>query len=132
GDGYSYQDIYDYTEFLRRELVLVDGVGKVTFAGKQQEQVIVEVSRAKLANNGIPPERIAQLLQTQNAVTPAGRVQVGDENLRIATSGDFQSVDELADLIVSNPGARERIRLRDVAEVYRDYNEIPSHLVRFN
>src|SRR5690606_23281185 len=83
-------------------------------------------------NNGIPPERIAQLLQTQNAVTPAGRVQVGDENLRIATSGDFQSVDELADLIVSNPGARERIRLRDVAEVYRDYNEIPSHLVRFN
>lgn len=132
GDGYSYQDIRDYTEFLRRELVLVDGIGKVTVAGKQQEQVMVEVSRAKLANFGIPPERIAQLLQTQNLVGDAGRVQLGEETLRLATTGEFHSVAELADLMISNPGADERILLRDVAEVYRDYEEIPSHLVRFN
>jgi len=132
GDGYSYQDIRDYTEFLRRELVLVDGVGKVTLAGKQQEQVMVEVSRAKLANFGIPPQRVTQLLQTQNMVSDAGRVKVGSESLRIATTGEFTSVEQLADLIISNPGASERIRLRDVANIYRDYEEIPNHLVRFN
>lgn len=132
GDGYSYQDIRDYTEFLRRELVLVDGIGKVTMAGKQQEQVMVEVSRAKLANFGIPPQRITELLQTQNIVSDAGRVKIGDESLRIATSGEFTTVQQLADLIISNPGADERIRLRDVATIYRDYEEIPSHLVRFD
>lgn len=131
GDGYSYQDIRDYTEFLRRELVLVDGIGKVTMAGKQQEQVMVEVSRAKLGNFGIPPQRITELLQTQNIVSDAGQVKIGSESLRIATSGEFTTVQQLADLIISNPGADERIRLRDVATIYRDYKEIPSHLVRF-
>lgn len=132
GEGYSYQDIRDYTELLRRELVLVEGVGKVTMAGTQQEQVMVEVSRAKLANFGIPPERIGQLLQTQNLVSDAGAVMLGSERLRIATSGEFNSVEQLADLLISNPGADERIRLRDVATVYRDYAEEPNHIVRFD
>ncbi|PHR64792.1 MAG: MFS transporter [Idiomarina sp.] len=132
GDGYSYQDIADYTDYLRRELVLVKGVGKVMVAGKQNEQVIVEVSREKLANFGIPPQQLVNLLQTQNAVSDAGRVQVGQERIRLQTSGEFDSVDELANLMISNPGAEERILLRDVATVTRDYQEIPTHLVRYN
>ena len=42
GDGYSYEELKDYVDVLRRELVLVKGVGKVSIAGKQQEQVVVE------------------------------------------------------------------------------------------
>ncbi|SFR46180.1 Multidrug efflux pump subunit AcrB [Pseudidiomarina maritima] len=132
GDGYTYQDIADYTDYLRRELVLVKGVGKVMVAGKQNEQVIVEVSREKLANFGIPPQQLVNLLQTQNAVSDAGRVQVGQERIRLQTSGEFNSVDELANLMISNPGADERILLRDVATVTREYQEIPTHLVRYN
>ncbi|RUO80050.1 MFS transporter [Idiomarina tyrosinivorans] len=132
GDGYEYQDIADYADYLRRELVLIDGVGKVTLSGEQQEQVMVEVSRSQLANVGIPPARIAQLLTTQNAVADAGRVMVDKEAMRFATSGEFTSVDELANLVISNPGAEERIYLRDVAHIYRDYGEIPQHLVRFD
>lgn len=132
GDGYSYQDIADYTDYLRRELVLVKGVGKVMVSGKQNEQVIVEVSREKLANFGIPPQQLVNLLQTQNAVSDAGRVQVGKERIRLQTSGEFDSVDELANLMISNPGADERILLRDVATVTREYQEIPTHLVRYN
>lgn len=132
GDGYEYQDIADYADYLRRELVLIDGVGKVTLSGEQQEQVMVEVSRSQLANVGIPPARIAQLLTTQNAVADAGRVMVDKEAMRFATSGEFTSVDELANLVISNPGAEERIYLRDVAHIYRDYREIPQHLVRFD
>lgn len=132
GDGYSYQDIADYTDYLRRELVLVKGVGKVMVAGKQNEQVIVEVSREKLANFGIPPQQLVNLLQTQNAVSDAGRVQVGQERIRLQTSGEFDSVDELSNLMISNPGADERILLRDVATVTREYQEIPTHLVRYN
>ncbi|MDX1525723.1 MAG: efflux RND transporter permease subunit [Pseudidiomarina maritima] len=132
GPGYSYQDIADYTDFLRRELVLVKGIGKVMVAGKQNEQVIVEVSREKLANFGIAPQQLVNLLQTQNAVSDAGRVQIGDERIRLQTSGEFQDVAALADLMISNPGAEERILLRDVATVTREYQEIPTHMVRYN
>ena len=124
GDGYDYQDIEYYADFLRRELVLVEGVGKVIASGEQQEQVIVEVSRSKLSNVGIPTSRIANLLTTQNTVADAGRVTVDEERFRIATTGEFESVEELANLVISNPGAEQRIYLRDVAQIYRDTKEI--------
>ncbi len=75
GDGYSDEEIRDYVDFLRRELVLVDGVGKVSVSGRQQEQVVVEISRSRLASLGIPPTQIASLLQTQNVVSNAGALR---------------------------------------------------------
>ncbi|MCK7459057.1 efflux RND transporter permease subunit [Idiomarina aminovorans] len=132
GPDYSYKDIEHYADFLRRELVLVDGVGKVTLAGEQQEQVVVEVSRSRLANVGMAPGRIAQLLQTQNAIANAGRVTVEQEALRIATSGEFATVEDMAKLVISNPGANQRIYLSDVATIYRETKDIPDHVVRYN
>ncbi|MFC0445819.1 efflux RND transporter permease subunit [Pseudidiomarina halophila] len=132
GSGYSYEDIKDYTDFLRRELVLVEGVGKVLVDGEQQEQVFVEISRSKLANVNIPPQQVVNLLQTQNVVSDAGRVLSGDERIRLHTTGEFDKVEDLANLMISNPGADERILLRDVATVTRDYREVPEHLVRYN
>lgn len=86
--------------------MLVKGIGKVMVAGKQNEQVIVEVSREKLANFGIAPQQLVNLLQTQNAVSDAGRVQIGEERIRLQTSGEFQDVAALADLMISNPAQK--------------------------
>ncbi|WP_300320238.1 efflux RND transporter permease subunit [Idiomarina sp.] len=132
GPDYSYKDIEHYADFLRRELVLVEGVGKVLLSGERQEQVIVEVSRAQLGNFGIPPKQIANLLQTQNAVANAGRVTINEESMRIATNGEFSSVEDMEKLVISNPGASERIYLRDVANIYRETKDIPDHVVRYN
>lgn len=131
GDGYSDDELRDYVDILRRELVLVDGVGKVSVGGVQQEQVIVEISRSRLASLGIPPAQIASLLQTQNVVSNAGSLRVGPDSVRIYPSGEFQSVKELEQLIISNPAAKELIYLGDVAKVYRASQEVPTHIVRF-
>ena len=56
GDGYSEDELRDYVDFLRRELVLVPSVGKVAVGGIQQEQVIVEISRPRLTALGIAPQ----------------------------------------------------------------------------
>ncbi|HBL86957.1 MAG TPA: MFS transporter, partial [Alcanivorax sp.] len=130
GDGYEYQDLKDYADVLVRELVLVEGVGKVQVGGQRQEQVFVELSRERLANLGISQDRIFSLLDTQNAVNPAGRVRVGDEYLRIAPTGDFDSVEAMRDLLISDPGAEQLVYLGDVANIERDYREVPRHLYR--
>ena len=132
GDGYSYEDMQDYADFLRRELVLVKGVGKVLVSGQRQEQVQVEISRTRLASLGISPERIFALLQTQNTVNPAGKVRVGDEYIRIYPTGEFPTVQAMGNLLISEPGADELVYLRDVATIERGYAEIPGHLYRFN
>ncbi len=132
GDGYSDEEIRDYVDFLRRELVLVDGVGKVSVSGRQQEQVVVEISRSRLASLGIPPTQIASLLQTQNVVSNAGALRLGPDRIRIHPTGEFQSVQELEQLIISNPAAKELIYLGDVAKVYKDVQEVPSQILKFD
>jgi multidrug efflux pump subunit AcrB len=131
GDGYSNKALHDYARFLQRELVLLDGVGKVTISGAQQEMVMVEMSRARLANLGIPPTRIYDLLRQQNTVANAGRVKLGDDAVRFATSGEFTSVDDMSQLIISNPAAEEQIYLGDVASIYRAIEPIPDHVLRY-
>jgi multidrug efflux pump subunit AcrB len=132
GDGYQYHDVSDYVDYLKRELILVDGVGKVTVQGEQQEQVIVEISRARLTSLGIPPSRIVSLLSNQNQVSNAGKVKIGKEYIRFNPTGEFQAVEEMEDLLISSAGSSERIYLGDVATIYRDYQEVPTNLVRYN
>ncbi|TMP31732.1 MFS transporter [Pseudoalteromonas rubra] len=132
GDGYSYEELKEYVDYLKRELVLVDGVSKVTIAGEQQAQVTVEISSQKLSQLGISHNRIFSLLQTQNSVSNAGKIRVGDESIRIHPTGEFNQVSELEDLLISKPGAKELIYLGDVATVRREYAEIPTHITRYN
>jgi multidrug efflux pump subunit AcrB len=132
GDGFSYKELSDYVDYLKRELVLVKGVGKVAVAGDQREQVFVEISRSKLAQLGIPLKRIFELLQTQNVVSNAGAVKAGEEYIRFHPTGEFQDVSELEHLIISDYGAKELIRLGDVGNVSRGYQEVPTHINSVN
>ncbi|MFV2055319.1 MAG: efflux RND transporter permease subunit [Thiohalomonadales bacterium] len=131
-DGYSYKEMSDYVDYLKRELVLIDGVAKIAIAGTQQEQVFVEISRAKLTNLGISSKRIFELLATQNVVSEAGAVKAGSEYIRFHPTGEFQDVKELEGLIISDYGAKELIFLGDVAEVYRGFQEVPNHINSVN
>lgn len=131
GDGYSDDELRDYVDFLRRELVLVPSVGKVAVSGVQQEQVIVEISRPRLTALGIAPQTLSALLQSQNMVANAGSIKVGPDRLRIYPTGEFESVKELENLIISSPDSKELIYLGDVARVYRENAEVPAQLIRF-
>jgi multidrug efflux pump subunit AcrB len=132
GKGFAYDEINDYVDFIRRELVLLDGIGKVTVEGKQQEQIIIEISNNKMISLGLSTDYLYQVLAQQNVVSNAGSVRVGDENIRFHPTGEFQSVQELGDLIVSPSGQNKRIKLSDIAKIYRDFVEVPSHIIRHN
>ena len=130
GEGFSDDELRDYVDFLRRELVTVPAVGKIAVGGEQQEQVIVEISRSRLAALGISPAQLASLLQSQNVVSNAGSIRVDADRLRIHPTGEFQQVSELETLIISNPAASELIYLGDIARVYRAPTEMPTQVIR--
>ncbi|MGE9762466.1 efflux RND transporter permease subunit [Pseudomonas sp. PDM20] len=130
GDGYRYQELRDYADYLRRELVLVPGVSKVVVSGLQAEQVQVEVSREKMNAMGVPLQRLADLLNRQNVVSDAGSLRVGSESIRLHPTGEFADVGELERLLVSAPGSAQLIRLGDIATVKRGFTDTPSHLWR--
>jgi multidrug efflux pump subunit AcrB len=131
GSDYSYEDIADYTDFLRRELVTLPGVGKVTVGGRLQEQVVIEVDRAKLTALGFSLSSLQQLLQAQNLVSDGGRMRVGDEYMRISATGTYSSVDQLRGLLLGQANGKI-VYLGDVATLTRSYVDPPSHIYRFN
>ncbi|MFU8828173.1 MAG: efflux RND transporter permease subunit [Phycisphaerales bacterium] len=133
GDGYSFAELRDHAEMLRRELLLVDGVGKITLFGEQQEVVYIEFARERLAQIGIPPEALYASLEGQNLAAPSGRVRAGGMMLRIDPTGQFRSVEDIGDLLVLHPAAAgKRLYLRDVATITRGYIDPPSAMMRFN
>ncbi|MEC6831652.1 efflux RND transporter permease subunit [Photobacterium toruni] len=132
GEGYNYKELSDYVDYLRREIELVDGVGKVSVTGNQQEQVFIEISMQRLSSLGISLDTIYNILATQNLVTSAGAVRIGDEYVRVHPTGEFKNVDELGDLIITEKGANGLIYLRDVADIKKGFKEIPDNLVSFN
>lgn len=132
GDGYVFQQMADYADYLRRELVLVDGVSKVVVSGRLQEQIFIEVDRAKLTASGFSLNDIQGLLSTQNLVSDAGRIRVGSEYLRISskteTSAGFENLNSL--LLGSVDG--QLVYLQDIARISAGYADPPQHLYRYN
>lgn len=132
GDGYSYRELYEYAKLLRKELLLINNVSKIEIAGDVSEQIIVEISQAKLAELGIAPKSINNLLTSQNLVAPSGEVRVGDEKIRIEVSGELDTIETIANLIITQTKSDKLIYLKDIAKVYRDYDDLPRHFIHYN
>ena len=131
GDGYSYRDLKDVADLFKEEMVLVEGVRKVVIDGVQNEVVYLEISRSRLAELGIGVDQVASVLASQNVVADSGRVRVGDEYIRIEPTGEFDSVRDMDDVLVSSDEGR-LIYLRDIASITRAYPEIPDKLHYYN
>lgn len=131
-EGFSDRELRDLERFLRRELLTLPGVGRVTSAGLPSEAFYLEVSHEKLTRLGLPIEHLLNILQTENSVEPAGQSRVDDQRLRWVVRPGMDSLAELAALRVGLPGATEQLTLADLADVKRLPVEYPDHLVRIN
>lgn len=131
GKGYSYADLEDYVDYLRRELVLVDGVGKVIVEGTRQKELLVEIDRTRMKSLGLAVQDLQALLQTQNLVSNAGNIRIGTEYIRISSTGTISSVEALRDLTVGRNG-EQLIYLADVADIRLDFADPPTHVYHFN
>ena len=133
GDGYSYKEIKLYAELLQRELLLVDDVGKVDITMDQPEAVYVEISNAQMSQLGIEPAYLYNLLAAENLATPAGKSKVGSMYIRTHLSGEFETIEQLGDLLIQAAGqGQPSIHLRDIADIYRGYQEPPNTVMRYN
>lgn len=118
GDGYDYPELYKYAKYLRRQLLSVPGVKRITIAGNRDETVDVILSKEALARNGLLPAQIMSALQAAGKPVNAGAYPSGDEKLRMSVTKGVDTVDDLRDLVVSTPQGRQ-VRLSDVARIER-------------
>ena len=132
GEGYSYVELKQYADYLIRELELVDGVGKVSLAGDQQEQIFVEISVERMAALNLDMNTVVGLLNQQNSVTASGEMMINGQNLIIRPNGEMNSVESLENLVIHGRDTGNLIRLKDVATVSRGVQEKPGNIVTYN
>ncbi|MCC6711980.1 MAG: efflux RND transporter permease subunit [Candidatus Dadabacteria bacterium] len=132
GEGYTYAELKDYADLLKRELLLVDDVKKIVLYGEQPEAVYVEMSRTKMAALEISQFDIYNTLRAKNLPADAGRIDVGQEYFPVNPTGEFTSVDQFGDLLIGSRGGDSLVYLRDVADVRKGYKDPPRNILRYN
>ncbi|GHA45643.1 efflux RND transporter permease subunit [Photobacterium aphoticum] len=132
GKGYSYDELKQYADYLIRELDLVEGVGKVSIAGQQQEQIFVEISLERMAALNLDMNTVVGLLNQQNSVQSAGEIMINGQSLVIRPNGTMNSVEAVENLVIHGRDTGNLIRLKDVATVTRGVQEKPGNVVLFN
>ncbi|MDE1166011.1 MAG: efflux RND transporter permease subunit [Pseudomonas sp.] len=129
GEGFDYAVLKDYADRIQIQLQRVKDVGKVELVGLQDEKIWIELSNVKLATLGLPMAAVQQALQEQNTVSTAGYFETPSERLQLRVSGRFKTVEEIRDFPL-RVGERT-IRIGDVAQVHRGFNDPPAPRMRF-
>ncbi len=129
GDGFTMSELRDQVEAVRQELLRIPDVSKIELIGVVDDKIYVELANAKIASLGIDAVSIANQLQAQNAIVPAGVIQTKDNAIALRVSGVLDSVKAVRDLELTVAG--KTVRLGDIASVTRGYADPPFQTMRF-
>ncbi len=130
GEDFSYAELKDIVDSARQQILRVKDVEKVDLIGVQDEKIYVEFSDKKLAELGLDVASVAQVMQAQNAMVPAGTLITPHQNLPIRLTGSFDSVETVANLPVRIEG--RTFRISDFARVTKGYIDPAEFKMRFN
>ncbi|MCU4157267.1 efflux RND transporter permease subunit [Carboxylicivirga sp. A043] len=130
GDGYSYEELNDYAQYLKQELLPVEQVGKITLFGNRIECVDVILNDAKKTELGINPGIIAQVFNSQAAIAAAGSIELNDRYIRVSGNNAFKNLDEIRNTIVQV--GEEQFYLKDIADIKKSYLEPAQGLMKHN
>ena len=125
GDGFSYSQLKEVAEATRDEFLRLPDIAEVQIFGIQEERIFIEYENARLAELGLAPAELSNILEAQNIVTPGGSIRLGPERIVIEPTGSFESLDEVRRAIVQLPNSEEVLYLEDLVEIRRDYIDPP-------
>ncbi|MCK4775069.1 MAG: efflux RND transporter permease subunit, partial [Candidatus Krumholzibacteria bacterium] len=107
---------------LKPEFETLKGIAAAQIKGGLEEEIQIDINQERLAALNIPLDRVRQMVGVSNINLPGGALRGADNQYLIRTVNEFDTVDEIADLILTQD-ARGIVRLKDVATVYRGHKE---------
>lgn len=121
GDGYSPAELYDYAKLIRRELLGVKGIKRVSIYGDREETVNIILDKSKIAANGFLPTQIMMALQDVCDPVDAGKIDAGTSKLAVRVDTMICTVDDIKNIYLPTISGK-RVKLSDVAKVERNYS----------
>ena len=124
GDEFSYEEKRQQAENLKRQLLSVPNVKKITLIGVQEKSLDVTINKDKLASYQVSTQQLLTALKQQSAMVPAGMVNTDTNNVYLRINGVFDSVDAVKNMPVRINN--QTIRLGDIADVTMTYKDPSS------
>ncbi len=113
---------------LKTKLERIAGVSAVTRQGWRDEEFSVVLDPARLSGYEVSFEEVVSALRRQNINLPGGKIPDGSREILVRTMGKFYSAERIGEVVVrSNPDG-QRILVRDVGAVTRQFVEDDAFL----
>ncbi len=138
GDGVSGDELGQRTEDLSDQMKLLEGVRKVDVYGRQDSEVAIHVDSERLNVLDVSLAELSSLIGAQNSIIPTGTIDAGDSKITVNSSGKFENLEEIRNIVVGQSDIGSIIRLSDIAEIeieapedsaYYTYNKHKANLI---
>jgi len=110
---------------LKPLLEQIDGVAAVEVNGGEVREIQVDLDPRRLEALGLPVSLVAEKLAAENLDLPGGQMQRPGQTVALRTKGEFQTVDEIEQVILRSDGG-STVRVRDVGRVVDGFEERTS------
>lgn len=124
----TYRELDTYMDALQDRLRCVNSIGRMSVSGMRQEQIAVYLDNDRLANYGVSEQTLATSLFAKGFVTSGGRIQTSQYILPIHVARSFNTVYDIQEQIVYTDPSGRNIRLKDVANVVKEYPHADSYI----
>ena len=124
GEGYEQAELKEVADNVRDRLLMLDDAAKVNIHGFAEERIYLEYREARLADLGVSPQGLAQLLAARNIVLPGGAIRTGDERLVLEPTGNFNHIDDIRRALLPLPDGT-LVPLGSLMEVRQSYADPP-------
>ena len=110
---------------LKPLLEQIDGVAAVEVNGGEVREIQVDLDPGRLEALGMPVSVVAEKLAADNLDLPGGQMQRPGQTIALRTKGEFETVDEIEQVILRSDGG-STVRIRDVGRVVDGFEERTS------
>lgn len=124
----TYRELGNYMDDLKDRLRSIESVGGMTVYGKQTEQIAVYFDPARLQHYALSEKTVGATLLAQGFQTTGGALRNGNYTQPIYVARSVNSVADVADMVVFSAPDGSVVRLRDIADVKKEYPDPDSYI----
>ncbi|HET9515807.1 MAG TPA: efflux RND transporter permease subunit, partial [Gemmatimonadales bacterium] len=130
GDKYSYAELEQFTDLMKRTFQTVKPVSKVDRAGVLDQQVTLSFSQERIASYGVPMGQLRDILRSRNTALSGGVMDVAGRSVALNPTGEFQDEREIGGVIIGASNSGAPLYLRDLVDIDRGYQS-PARYLNF-
>ncbi|MEM0938698.1 MAG: efflux RND transporter permease subunit [Bacteroidota bacterium] len=131
-DGFSYEELKSYADDIQDDLISLDDSKRVIIGGDQEERVFIDFDDIRLREFGITVSQLSEIISGTNILSSGGEINVYDERLVLEPTGNFDSIDEIKEMLVPVGDRGDVLSLQDITTINKGYITPAEQIVTVN